>query len=66
MSRNVLIKIALLVLILGGALMVLIKDDPRVPTGDINQIRPVMPVQESQYEEPVPEAQGEQDQEQNQ
>jgi len=52
MSRNVLIKIVLLVLILGGALMVLIKDDPRVPTGDINQIRPVMPAQESQYQEP--------------
>ncbi|MHA7854450.1 hypothetical protein [Marinobacter shengliensis] len=60
MSRNVLIKIALLVLILGGALMVLIKDDPRVPTGDINQIRPVMPVQESQYQEP--EERAEQDQ----
>ncbi|KXO08229.1 MULTISPECIES: hypothetical protein [Marinobacter] len=63
MSRNVLIKIALLVLILGGALMVLIKDDPRVPTGDINQIRPVMPVQESQYQQPVQEAE---DQEQGQ
>lgn len=63
MSRNVLIKIALLVLILGGALMVLIKDDPRVPTGDINQIRPVMPVQESHYEKPKQEEQGqEQDQ----
>lgn len=60
MSRNILIKIALLVLILGGALMVLIKDDLRVPTGDINQIRPVMPVQESQYQEP--EERAEQDQ----
>ncbi|MET4024797.1 hypothetical protein ABIE59_000302 [Marinobacter sp. MBR-99] len=53
MSRNVLIKIVLLILILGGALMVLIEDDPRVPTGDINQIRPVMPVQDSQYQEPA-------------
>lgn len=52
MSRNALIKILLLALIFGGAIMVLIKDDPRVPTGDINQIRPVMPVQESQYQEP--------------
>lgn len=60
MSRNALIKILLLALIFGGAIMVLIKDDPRVPTGDINQIRPVMPVQESQYEEP--EERAEQDQ----
>jgi hypothetical protein len=40
--------------------MVLIKDDPRVPTGDINQVRPVMPAQESQYQEP--EERAEQDQ----
>ncbi|WP_432209963.1 hypothetical protein [Marinobacter alkaliphilus] len=52
MSRNALIKILLLALIFGGAIMVLIKDDPRVPTGDINQIRPVMPVQESLHQEP--------------
>jgi len=60
MSRNALIKILLLALIFGGAIMVLIKDDPRVPTGDINQIRPVMPVQESLHQEP--EERAEQDQ----
>lgn len=50
MSRSLLIKIVLFVLVIGGAAMVLIKDDPQVPTGDINRIHPVMPAQESDYQ----------------
>lgn len=63
MSRSVLIKIILVVLIIGGATMVLIKDEPNVPTGDINRIQPFMPAQESddqRLEEDAEEAEKEQ------
>ncbi|GGC71563.1 hypothetical protein [Marinobacter halophilus] len=52
MNRSLLIKIVAFVLIIGGATMVLIKDDPQVPTGDINRIQPVMPAQESDNQRP--------------
>lgn len=63
MSRSVLIKIILVVLIIGGATMVLIKDEPNVPTGDINRIQPFMLAQESddqRFEEDAEEAEKEQ------
>lgn len=39
MLRSYVVRAILLIAILGGALYVLIKDDPAVPTGNINEIR---------------------------
>ncbi|KPQ30090.1 MAG: hypothetical protein HLUCCX14_03125 [Marinobacter excellens HL-55] len=64
MPRSLLIKIVLFVLIVGGAIMELIKDDPQVPTGDIDRVHPVMPVQESDYQQAGEDADKMEDEEQ--
>ncbi|WP_341581991.1 hypothetical protein [Marinobacter metalliresistant] len=41
MWKSIIIKAILAIAIIGGGIMVIIKDDPAVPTGDINSIQPL-------------------------
>ncbi|WP_162893668.1 hypothetical protein [Marinobacter sp. Arc7-DN-1] len=41
MWKSIIIKAILAIAIIGGGIMVIIKDDPAVPTGDINRIQPL-------------------------
>ena len=38
MPKSTIIKALFAIAVIGGAILVLIKDDPAVPTGDINRI----------------------------
>jgi hypothetical protein len=41
MFRSYLLRAIVAIAIIGGGVYVIIKDDPAVPTGDINQIQPL-------------------------
>ena len=41
MWKTIIIKAILAIAIIGGGIMVIIKDDPATPTRDINRIQPL-------------------------
>ncbi len=41
MSKLTILKAIVAIAIIGGAIFVIIKDDPAVPSGDINSIQPL-------------------------
>jgi hypothetical protein len=41
MFRSYLLRAIVAIAIIGGGIYVIVKDDPAVPTGDINEIRPL-------------------------
>ncbi|WP_170005741.1 hypothetical protein [Marinobacter guineae] len=41
MSKSIILKVIVAIAIIGGAIFVIIKDEPAVPSGDINSIQPL-------------------------
>ncbi len=41
MSKSIILKAIVAIAIIGGAIFVIIKDEPAVPSGDINSIQPL-------------------------
>lgn len=41
MSKSMILKIIFAVAVIGGAIFIIVKDEPAAPTGDINKIQPL-------------------------
>lgn len=46
MNNRILLRALVAIAIIGGGILVVMKDEPATPTGDINQIQP-LPAQDS-------------------